>query len=56
MPSLSRLLGVCAIALVVTAPGPRAQAQGPSSSTPQKTLPEPVAAYPQIKITAGRRP
>jgi pilus assembly protein CpaC len=59
MTTLSRLPGLCAIALVVTTSNPQAQAQAPQGAAnpaPQRPLPapEPSVDYPKIKITAGR--
>ena len=56
MASVSRLLAASVTAVVIAAPGPRAQAQAPASAAPQQALPapEPAVDYPQIKITAGR--
>ena len=51
---MSRLLGLCAIALVLTAPGSRARRRARRAPLPRRPLPEPAAGYPQIKITAGR--
>ena len=55
--SVSRLLGLCAAALVVTTSSPRAEApQAAPSPAPQRSLPapEPAVDFPKIKITAGR--
>lgn len=54
---VSRLLGLCAVALVVTTSSPRAEApQAAPSPAPQRALPapEPAVDFPKIKITAGR--
>ncbi len=55
--SVSRFLGLGAIALLLATAAPRAQAPaGTPSSAPRQALPAPEAAveYPKIKITAGR--